>query len=103
MVREEDGIRAAADRHRGQSRLVALAALVLHAILVLVAACWIINNGDRPDRVTSMIFARRGDARCLAPGSGMPPEAQGPCRLLRLIAVPLPGKQTIREAGSVPS
>jgi hypothetical protein len=46
----------------------ALAALVFLAVLVLGVACWIIDSGDRSDRVTRMILARRGDARCLAPG-----------------------------------
>ena len=50
-----------------QLGMPALAALVFLAVLVLGVTCWIIGNGDRSDRVTRMIFARQGDARCLVP------------------------------------
>jgi hypothetical protein len=43
--------------------LPALAALVFLTGLVLGAACWIINNGDRSERVNRMLLAMRGDAR----------------------------------------
>jgi hypothetical protein len=46
----------------------AFAALVFLAVLVLGAACWVISSGDRSDRVTRMIVARRGDVRHLGPG-----------------------------------
>jgi hypothetical protein len=49
--------------------LPALGALVFLAVLVLGVICWIISNGDRSDRVTRIILARQGDARCLASGS----------------------------------
>ena len=49
--------------------LPVLAALVLLAVLVLAAACWVISSADRSDRVTRMILARRGDASCLAPAA----------------------------------
>jgi len=41
----------------------------LVAAAVLGVTCWVINNGDRSDRVTRMILARHGDTRCLATGS----------------------------------
>jgi hypothetical protein len=45
--------------------LPALVAVMFLAVLVLGIACWIISDGERSDRVTRMIFARRGDIRCL--------------------------------------
>jgi hypothetical protein len=45
--------------------LPALAALVLLGVLVLGVACWIINSGDRSDRVARMMLARQGNASCL--------------------------------------
>lgn len=53
----------------------ALAAAVFLAVLALGAACWIIANGDRSDRLTRMIYARHGDARSLIPA---PPAAPSP-------------------------
>lgn len=50
-----------------------LAAAFALAVLVLGVTCWIINSGDRSDRVTRMIFARSGDASCLAPASPAAP------------------------------
>ena len=47
--------------------LPVLAALVLLAVLVLGVTCWVISSGERSDRVTRMILARRGDARSLVP------------------------------------
>jgi hypothetical protein len=44
-----------------------LAAAFALAVLVLGVTCWIINSDDRSARVTRMIFARSGDASCLAP------------------------------------
>ena len=46
----------------------ALGAAIFLAVLALAVACWVISNGDRSDRVTRMIYARHGDARCLPPG-----------------------------------
>jgi hypothetical protein len=64
-----------------------LAAVVFLAVLALGAACWVIASDDRSDRVTRMIYARRGDARSLIPGApGSParaarrPAARGPLR-----------------------
>ena len=58
----------------------ALAALVFLAVCTLAVACWVIGSGDRSDRVTRMIYARRGDARCqdatpAAPATSLPPAA----------------------------
>jgi hypothetical protein len=50
----------------------ALAALVFLAVLVLGVTCWIISDQDRSDRVNRMLLARRGDARCLKPGTSAP-------------------------------
>ena len=44
----------------------ALTALVLIAVLTLAVICWILNSGDRSDRLIRMLYARYGDARCLA-------------------------------------
>jgi hypothetical protein len=44
-----------------------LAALVSVAILVIAATCWTINSKDRSDNVSRIIFARKGDPRCLDP------------------------------------
>lgn len=44
-----------------------LAGVMFLALLVLGIACWVISSGDRSDRVTRMIYARRGDVRCLEP------------------------------------
>jgi hypothetical protein len=47
----------------------ALAAAGSLAVLVLGVTCWVtcwvIDSGERSDRVTRMIYARHGDARCL--------------------------------------
>jgi hypothetical protein len=56
----------------------ALAAAVSLAVLILGVTCWVINNGDRSDRVTRMIYARHGDARCLPPDTGPPVPASQP-------------------------
>ena len=47
----------------------ALAAAVFLAVLVLGVICWIISSPERSDRVNRMLLARRGDARCLKPGT----------------------------------
>ncbi len=47
----------------------ALAALVFLAVMVLVVICWIISDPGRSDRVNRILLARRGDARCLEPGT----------------------------------
>jgi hypothetical protein len=42
-----------------------LATVVVLAVLGLGMICWIINSPDRCDRISRMLLARRGDARCL--------------------------------------
>src|SRR5690348_3137168 len=53
------------------SRIVtpALATVVVLAVLGLGVICWVINSPERSDRVNRMMFARRGDGRCLEPGT----------------------------------
>ncbi|MFY9932486.1 MAG: hypothetical protein WAK82_31255, partial [Streptosporangiaceae bacterium] len=46
--------------------LPALAVLVFLAVLVTGVACWVIGSTDRTERVSRMLLAWRGDARCLA-------------------------------------
>jgi hypothetical protein len=50
----------------------ALGALVFLAIAVLAVICWVIASGDRTDRVSQMMLARRGEASFLAPGTAAP-------------------------------
>lgn len=50
----------------------ALGALVFLAIAVLAVICWVIASGDRTDRVSQMMLARRGEASFLAPGAAAP-------------------------------
>ena len=53
----------------GPAELIVLAILVvILAVLTCGMIRWIIDNGDRSDRVTRMISAWRGGARCPAPG-----------------------------------
>jgi hypothetical protein len=42
-----------------------LAALVFVAVLVLGVACWVISDEERSARAIRLIFAGRGDSRCL--------------------------------------
>ena len=49
----------------------ALGALVFLVIAVLAVICWVIASGDRTDRVSQMMLARRGKASCL-PGPAAP-------------------------------
>jgi hypothetical protein len=60
-----------------------VAAMIVFAVLVIVLGGvvvvlaflgrgmlrWIIDSGERSDRVSRMLLARRGDARCLKPGT----------------------------------
>ena len=50
----------------------ALGALVFLAIVVLAVICWVIASGDRTDRVSQMMLARRGEASFPAPGTAAP-------------------------------
>jgi hypothetical protein len=63
----------------------ALGALVFLAIVVLAVICWVIASGDRTDRVSRIMLAGRGEASCLAPGTGAP-------------SVPVPGPVTVPDA-----
>ena len=47
----------------------ALGALVFLAIVVLAVICWVIASGDRTDRVSQMMLARRGEASFLVSGT----------------------------------
>ncbi len=61
--------------------LPALGALVFLAVLVLVAACWVIGSGDRTERVSRILLAGRGDDSCLPPAPAAPhPPASEPRR-----------------------
>jgi hypothetical protein len=53
--------------------LPALASLVFLATLGIGVTCWIISDPARSDRVSRMMLASRGDARCLEPGTSSPP------------------------------
>jgi hypothetical protein len=50
-----------------QLGLPALAGVIFLAILMMGVICWVIGSDARTDRVTRMMLARRGDARCLKP------------------------------------
>jgi hypothetical protein len=66
--------------------LIFLAVIFFLAVLVLGVACWIINSGDRCDRVNRMMLASRGDPRCLKTSASTlsPP-------------IPRPRRQSIRS------
>jgi hypothetical protein len=49
--------------------LPALGALVFLAVLALAVACWVISSGDRTNRVSQILLARRGDAGALPTGT----------------------------------
>jgi hypothetical protein len=48
-----------------QLSMPALAAVGMLAVLVLGVICWIISSDERSARVSRMMLARRGDAKCL--------------------------------------
>jgi hypothetical protein len=56
----------------------ALAAAGSLAVLVLGVTCWVISSGGRSDRVTRMIYAWHGDARCLPPDTAPSAPASRP-------------------------
>jgi hypothetical protein len=74
----------------------ALAALVFLAVLVLGVICWIISDQGRSDRVTRMMLARRGDAKCLKPSTSAP---TSPASLQRRQSVRSGGNTTRASAG----
>jgi hypothetical protein len=47
----------------------ALGALLFLVIMVLAVICWVIASGDRTDRVSQMMLARRGQASFPARGN----------------------------------
>jgi len=53
------------------SRIItpALATVIVLTVLGLGVICWVINSPERSDRVNRMMLARRGDGRCLEPGT----------------------------------
>ena len=53
--------------------LPALGGLVLLTVLVLGMICWIISSDERSARVSRMMLARRGDAKCLETSASPPP------------------------------
>ena len=53
--------------------LPALGALVFLAVAVLAVICWVIASGERTDRVSQMMLARRGQADGPKPGAATPP------------------------------
>lgn len=56
-----------------QLSMPALAAMGALAVLVLGVICWIISSDDRSARVSRMMLARRGDAKCLETSASPPP------------------------------
>jgi hypothetical protein len=63
----------------------ALGALVFLAVLVLAVTCWVISSGDRTNRVSQILLARRGDASSLTPETAAPsqPASRPRRRVLR--------------------
>src|SRR5689334_248611 len=59
--------------------------LVLLAVITLGAACWILRNDARTDRVSPVLPAWPGNAGCLTRDSAVPPpyacRKSHPCRL----------------------
>jgi hypothetical protein len=49
-----------------------LAAVGLLVVLVLGVICWIISSDERSARVSRMMLARRGDAKCLETSASPP-------------------------------
>jgi hypothetical protein len=74
LVFKPDRLPAALLAELGMS---ALWALVFLAIVVLAVICWVIASGDRTDRVSQMMLARRGEASFLAPGTAAPSTRSG--------------------------
>jgi hypothetical protein len=55
--------------------LPALGGLVFVAVLILAAACWEIGSEDRTARLSRVLLAWRGNARCLARDVAVSPSA----------------------------
>ena len=83
----------------------ALAALVFLAVLVLGVICWIVSNDDRCERVSRIMLARRGNARCLKPGEGTarrPSRANAKLSRGYDLITSTPGTRGRRGCGSCP-
>jgi hypothetical protein len=64
--------------------LPALGALIFLAILVIMTACWVIDDADRTEQVCRILLAGRGNTNCLPlpAGSSLPRDPSltaGPC------------------------
>jgi hypothetical protein len=78
-----------------------LAALIFLAVLVIAAICWTINSKDRSDNVSRIIFARKGDPRCLdadPAGRATKPEGPAPARRVRKTSARGPSTQSVVSA-----
>ena len=64
----------------GPASLVVLAFL---AVLLASVACWVVHNEDRTDRVSRVLLAWRGNARCLTKRSTAVPGQPGLMHRLR--------------------
>jgi len=51
----------------GKAGIPVLAALGCLTVLGIAVVCWIVNSQDRSMNLSRILFARRGDARCLDP------------------------------------
>jgi hypothetical protein len=78
----------------------ALGAVVFLAVVVLAVTCWVIASGDRTDRVSQMMLARRGQASCPAPGTAAPPIPASSMAAARSACARRPGRSVSRSAGS---
>jgi hypothetical protein len=58
--------------------LPALGAVVFLAACVLAVTCWVIASGERTDRVSQLMLARRGQAGAPATGDAAPPAPVSP-------------------------
>lgn len=58
--------------------LPALGSLVFMAVLVLAVACWVLSSEDRTARLSRVLLALRGNARCLPRGSAVPTVPSAP-------------------------
>jgi hypothetical protein len=61
----------------GKAGIPVLAVLGCLTVLVIAVVCWIVNSQDRSMNLSRILFARRGDARCLDPDiPGRAPEIE---------------------------
>ena len=64
-----------------QLSMPALAVVGLLVMLVLGVICWIISSDERSARVSRMMLARRGDAKCLETSASHPPPPKARARV----------------------